>query len=315
MPDFIIRNFTSEDIPQVMAVQMAYQQVYPGASVIPGKVYLSAGFAGGKNIFCAFDGGGILLGYAPLLPVLAENPDLPHTVWAEVKADPGSGHHPDVKQQLFERVVERARKITRAFPGHKARLTFQYLPSETASIEFVLSRGCTYTESIFRMMCDLAKALPVAPLPEQIEVRSWRMESEPEQLAYIRARNEVFPEAPVTLADWQSFLASPAWQHGTTLTAFDGEEIVGSVTVYWDDSIPQLADQKAGFTEYIFVRPRWRKRGIAAYLICQGLNYLKEHGRQAAFLEVRASNQHALDLYRGLGYRLVEESHLYALDL
>jgi hypothetical protein len=89
MPGLMIRNFTSDDIPQVMALQHAYQQVYPNASLIPGDVYLSAGFEQGKNIFCAFDEGGTLAGYAPLFPNLTQDPLIPHTIWAEVKVSPG----------------------------------------------------------------------------------------------------------------------------------------------------------------------------------------------------------------------------------
>ncbi len=65
-----IRHFSVEDIPQIMAVQQAYQQVYPDASVISGEVYRSAGFEEGRNIFCALDENEVLQGYAPLFPNL-----------------------------------------------------------------------------------------------------------------------------------------------------------------------------------------------------------------------------------------------------
>ena len=315
MSSFKIRKFTSKDIPQVMALQQAYQQVYPNATVIPGEVYLSSGFDDGENIFCTFDEKECLQGYAPLFPNLTVEPQIPHVVWAEVKVSPELTSPRDVKDLLFERVVNRTGEITQAFPGHQTRLTFQYHPSEAFSIEYVMSRGCVYTESVFRMMCDLSQESPIVPPPDQIDVRRWRMESEAEQQAYVQARNEAFPEAPVALADWRFFLSSPAWQEGTTITAFDGQEIVGSVAVYWDEAISQHTGKKAGVTEYIFVRANWRGRGIAAYLIYQGLLYLKEHGREAAYLEVRASNQHALDLYHGLGYQVIDENCLYVLEL
>jgi ribosomal protein S18 acetylase RimI-like enzyme len=315
MPTLMIRNFTSDDIPQVMALQHAYQAVYPNASLIPGEVYLSAGFEGGKNIFCVFNESGSLQGYAPLFPNLVDDAHIPHTIWAEVKVSPGLASPQDVKDRLFERVVTRARQISATRPGHPTRLTFQYHPSEVPSIEYVVFRGCIYCESVFRMLRDLTLDLPGAPAPQRIEIRPWRMESAREQQAYVQARNEAFPEAPITLADWQYFLSSPAWQDGTTITAFDGGEIVGSVTVYWDEAISAQIGRQAGFTEYIFVRAGWRNRGLATFLIHQGLVYLKEHGREAAFLEVKASNQRALDLYERLGYQLVDESRLYVLDL
>jgi ribosomal protein S18 acetylase RimI-like enzyme len=310
-----IRNFNPGDIPQVMALQQAYQQVHPNASVIPGEVYLSAGFEDGRNIFCALDEKEELQGYAPLFPNLTGDPHLPHTVWAEVKANPGMASDREVKDLLFDRVIGRTVEISRGVPGHRTHLTFQYQPAETASIAYVLSKGCTYTESVFRMLRDLSQEIPSLPAPGQIDVRSWRMESVAEQQAYVTARNEAFPEAPIRLEDWQYFLSSPAWQAGTSLTAFDGQEIAGSVTVYWDEALDQQAGRPAGYTEYIFVRSKWRKRGIAPYMIRQALLYLKEHGREAAFLEVKANNQHALGLYIGLGYQVIDESRLYVLDL
>ncbi len=220
-----------------------------------------------------------------------------------------------MKDALFARLLDRTAEITHLHPGHKTRLAFQYHSSETSSIEYVLSRGCAYTESVFRMMRDLSQELPLVPPPAGIEVRPWRMESEQEQRAYVQARNEAFPDAPITLADWQYFLGSPAWQAGTTLAAFDGQELVGNVTVYWDETLSRPVGRKAGYTEYIFVRDNWRKHGIAPYIICQALMYLKEHGREAAFLEVKAANQHALELYYRLGYQLIDETRLYVLEL
>jgi len=315
MSTFEIRNFASKDIPQVMALQQAYQHIYPQAAQIPGEAYLSPGFEAGKNIFCAWDLEGSLLGYAPLLPVLTDDPRLPHTVWAEVKVGPQVKATQEVKDGLFQRVLQRVKEISAAFPGHPTRLTFQYHPSEIPAMEYVTSRGCAYTESVFRMMRDLSEEIQVVPPPDSIDVRRWHMESEAERQAYVQARNEAFPEAPVTLAEWQSFLGSPAWQEGTAVTAFDGPEIAGSLVAFWDEIISQMSGRNAGYTEYIFVREKWRHRGIAAFMIYQGLLYLKEHGREAAFLEVKAANANALGLYQRLGYQMVDETRLFVLQL
>ena len=315
MTTITIRTFTQEDIPQVMRIQQVYRQAYPNATVIPGEVYLSPGFEGGKNIFCAFNEHDILLGYAPIYPNLATEPDIPHTIWVEVKASPEITEPRKIKDSLFEKIVQRAKEIGQSAPGHPIHLTFQYHPSEIASIEYVQSRGCAYMESVFRMICDLTQGIKILPPPALLDVRRWRMESEAEQLSYVEARNEAFPEAPVALADWQAFLASPAWQDGTTITAFEGQAVVGSVTAYMDETISQITGKRAGYTEYIFVRKNWQKRGIASYLINQAQLYLKERGGEAAFLEVRASNQNALELYRKLGYHEVDESRLYSLEV
>ena len=67
MASFKIRKFTPKDIPQVMALQGEYQEAYPFAAIIPGETYLSAGFENGKNIFCAFDEGGVASRLCPAL--------------------------------------------------------------------------------------------------------------------------------------------------------------------------------------------------------------------------------------------------------
>jgi ribosomal protein S18 acetylase RimI-like enzyme len=315
MPLPTIRNFSKADIPQIMALQRLYWQAYPHASVIPGEVYLSPGFEDGANIFCAFDGWDDLMGYAPLLPVIAEQPGRPHVAWAEVKTDPGLGPWPLAKNFLFQRVVRRAGEIAEAFPGHGIRLTFQYHPSERASIEYVTSRGCQYSVTVFRMMRELTSELPEAAKPDGIVVRRWKMETEAEQQAYVCARNDCFPENPVALGDWQSFLRSPAWCDGAAITAFDGEEIAGSVAAYPNEAVSQHTGRKAADTEFVFVRPAWRRRGIAAYLVAESLRYLKHLGCEAAFLEVSAANESALDLYRRLGYEVVDQTGLYTLEL
>lgn len=298
----------------MVALQQAYQKVYSHASVIPGEVYLSSGFEDGRNIFCAFDENGSLQGYAPLFPNLTADPRLPHTIWAEIKADPESAQAQAVKDQLFEHVTGRVQELTQGCPHQHTRLTFQYHPTETASLEYVQSKGCMYAESVFRMLRELSNPIPELPNPDGIQVRPWRMQSQAEQQAYVQARNEAFPESPVSLADWQYFLASPAWQDGASITAFDGMEIAGSVAVYWDELLQAQAGRRAGYTEYIFVRPGWRKRGIAAYMICQALRYLKEHGQEAAFLEVKAANRRALELYLGLGYAVIDETQLFVRE-
>ena len=50
-------------------------------------------------------------------------------------------------------------------------------------------------------------------------------------------------------------------------------------------------------------------------MITQAMSYLKEHGREAAFLEVKAANEKVLSVYYRLGYVKVDETRLYVLDM
>lgn len=297
-------------------LQLAYSAMYPDAPIIPGELYLSPAFDGGRNVFCALDEYGKLIGYAPLCPVLMHDAStLPHTLWAEIKTDPSCESTVAIKDQLFEQLLVHAREVTEEFPRHPVHLTFQYFLSEAAGIEYVLSRGCHYTDSVFTMQRDLSQEVYSVLPANGIVIRHWRMESEAEQQQYVRARNECFPEAPVELREWQYFMQSPQWSVGTTFAAFDGDELAGNVAVFWDEAENQRSGKKIGFTEYIFVRPRWRGKNIARSLISAGLAHLKEHRLAEAHLEVRARNSRALRLYVDLGYEVIRESRFYVLEL
>jgi ribosomal protein S18 acetylase RimI-like enzyme len=316
MKNITIQPFTTSCVDAVLDLQSAYSAVYPDAPVVPGEVYLSPAFEDGRNLFCAIDECGSLVGYAPLYPVLMrESSDLPHTLWTEIKAHPACDAPNEIKDQLFEQILLRARAVTNEFPGHPVHLTFQYFPSETASIEYVLSRGCHYIDSVFTMRRDLSKEIWSVSPADGIMIRPWRMESEAEQQQYVRARNECFPEAPLALGEWQYFMQSPQWSVGTTFAAFDGDELAGNVAVFWDEAENQGSGKKIGFTEYIFVRPPWRGKNIARSLVSAGLAYLKEREFAEAHLEVRAKNSGALRLYPDLGYEVTRESRFYVLEL
>jgi ribosomal protein S18 acetylase RimI-like enzyme len=89
---------------------------------------------------------------------------------------------------------------------------------------------------------------------------------------------------------------------GTALTAFDGDRVVGSVMAYHDPN-PAEDGGRVGLTEYVFVLPEWRRRGVARYLLAESLRYLKARDVDYACLEVLVENVHALSLYEDLDYR------------
>jgi ribosomal protein S18 acetylase RimI-like enzyme len=318
MSPYSIRTFTTSDVNAVVALQTAYSKMYPDAPVIPGEVYLSPGFEQGQHIFCAFDANENLAGYAPLFPVLMrDESQLPHTLWTEIKTHPDASQDAQlaIKDQLFEQILSRSRELTTPFPGHSVHLTFQYFPSEIASIEYVTSKGCEYTGSVFTTRRDLSLNIPKLSAPAGIDIRPWRMESEAEQQMYVNARNLCFPEAPIELGEWQYFMQSPQWSVGTTMAAFCEDQLVGNVALFWDEAENQKSGNQVGYTEYIFVLPAWRGKNLARTLITNGLRHLKEHGLTEAHLDVRALNQNALSLYMQLGYEIIRESRFYRLIL
>jgi ribosomal protein S18 acetylase RimI-like enzyme len=310
--DITIRPMNSADVPVVFALQQKYERVYPDAQIVPGELYLSPAFHDGQDVFCALEDGR-LLAYAPVYLQLVDGPgELPDVVWMEIKADPDLPDPRPVKNALYQSVQAHLQEIMPPDRNRPLRLSFQYRPVETEAIEYVQSIGFACTESVFALGRDLRDPIPNPPVPEGIDLRHWKMESEAEQLAYVKARNECFPEAPISLGEWQYILGAPMWVEGTTIAAFDGHELVGNVAVFWNEAENAKSGTKAGYTEYIFVRPGWRGRGIAQAMIAEGMRYLQAHGMEQARLEVRALNEGALGVYKKLGYQVLSESRFYS---
>ena len=55
----------------------------------------------------------------------------------------------------------------------------------------------------------------------------------------------------------------------------------------------------------IAIDPSHQQRGIARALMAAGIHAMRDFGVRKLFLEVRASNQAALKLYRAVGFKLL----------
>ena len=307
-----IRKFNSSDIAQINRIQQEYKQVYPGFQAVPSEVYASAAFQEGQNVLCAIHPNGQVLAYAAIYPIYAaENSSKAHIFWAELKVSPLISNLVFIKDSLFNSLLERAAILKSNIPGHDVLMNFQLLPEEIESITYLTNKNALLKESIYTMQRDLSSPIAQIDAPAGIDIRPWKMEGTAELAAYVQARNEAFPEAPIQLDEWVYFMQSEQWANGSNIAAFDGEQLAACMTVY-----PDTSDQPGiGFSEYIFTRPAWRGRRIALPLICRGLSYLKTLGLNIAQLDVRSDNQKAIRLYEVSGYKVVKESGVYSISI
>lgn len=70
-------------------------------------------------------------------------------------------------------------------------------------------------------------------------------------------------------------------------------------------------DEGAGHITTIGVAPEHRRRGLARRLLVHAEDALRKRGIGTIFLEVRASNQAAQNLYHSLGYAVVQRLDKY----
>lgn len=240
-------------------------------------------------------------------PILAEaGSGYPNVLWADIKVDPDFRDKIPLRDLLFDSMVARAMEIDNSAPVKNTKICCNYLTTETESIDYFLSKGFKSTDGIYNMARDLTKPVTEAVAPEGLEIIEWRMETEGEKARYIEAFNTVFPEKPWSVEGLDYFMQSDMWACGTAITAFSGGDIASSIMLYWAPG-PKEGERNAACTENIFVMPQWRRKGLGSCLIGKGLSYLARHGAKTAFLEVRANNIKALDIYKRMGYEIIKE--------
>ncbi len=312
-----IQRLESSDLTRIADLQQCYALRYPGSTVLQGNTYRLPRFSKLEDYFCVFDASREIIGYAALHPVpVFEGPvNHSHLLWADVKVDPVYLDQEGMLDQILDYLFAYARDLISRHPPRPAQMVFQIYPIEVEMTQYLHRRGFVHTESIYQLTRDLT--LPIQPIlaPPGMQVVPWRMQTVDEQCKYIQGRNQAFPEAAITLDDWQSFMRSPFWEFGACLAVFDGAELAGSILLYWDEEQNQFSSQWVGFTEYIFVLPRWRGLGLGTYLVTQGMLYLRKNGLKEAQLEVKAANVGALGLYTRLGYQVKRESWFMEITL
>lgn len=315
MSKFKIHNLSSDNISDVIALQLEYRRLHPKAEIIDENTLLSPLYGVGKNFICVTNDNGKLLGYVPVAAHLVDEPEVPHLIWANIVISPKVIDPKPLRDLLLENAIQRSREITSSIPGHPIRIAFQYHISEVESIDYVISRGAVYWDSVLRMVRDLSGDIMQIPAPNNIDIRYWMMGTEEELRAYVEAHNEAFPHMPVTVEDWRHFLFSVVGDCGTTVAAFEEDEVVGAVSAHWSDTENRLYGREAGWTESIFVRAPWRGKHIVDSMISMACLYLKEHGLKEAQLDAGASNQRAIHVYERLGYVITDESKQFFILL
>jgi GNAT superfamily N-acetyltransferase len=150
--------------------------------------------------------------------------------------------------------------------------------------------------------------LPEAPLPASLEVR-------PVEPGHVRAIWEAMWEArrdhwgyvEPTEQDYERWTRGRLFVPALWKVAWDGEEVAGMVLNRLDEAQNEQYGRRRGYTQDIFVRRPWRRRGLARSLLVQSIQMFREMGMEETALGVDTQNPSgALRLYEGVGYRAVQ---------
>ena len=218
----------------------------------------------------------------------------------------------DSRQAVLARMIRaaegRLREIADDHEDAPAR-AFQAwaTPNQSEWIAALESEGYAIVRNFHNMLRPLDVVPAPHPMPEGLQVR-------PVHGTHYRAIFEAQREVQWELfeinaerwldanyEDWRSDASHTPdlWQ-----VAWDGDQVAGMVLPRIPATDDAQVGPKRGYTEHVFVRKPWRRRGLARALVERCLETLKAHGCTETELGVDAENESgAYAFYRKLGFK------------
>lgn len=185
--------------------------------------------------------------------------------------------------------------------------------TEVAAAQLLAREGYAPVRYSFEMTRPLVAGqddIPHFPLPEGFEVRPVRPE---DWRALFAADVEAFRDhwgfVQPSEQDFQGWIHWKWFRPELFRVAWDIEknEIAGAVENFINEDENAKYNRKRGYTEGIFVRRPYRKRGLARALIALSLQMHKDLGMNEAALGVDTENlTGALRVYEACGFRAVK---------
>ena len=216
-----------------------------------------------------------------------------------------------------------AELVTAAGHGHlSARLLLE--AEERHADRAALAAGAGFAP--VRRFHTMARSLTGedGPLPEVggpgagLRLEPWSTDvDEAVRLAHAEAFADHWGSRPRTAEDWARTVTGHRDFRGAwSFVVLDGDE-VAAYTLSAD--YPQdwaVRGVPEGYTTHVGVRPSHRRRGLARLLLARAMAAFAQDGLASAALDVDAGNATgALELYRGLGYRVRSTGVVHARDL
>ena len=200
----------------------------------------------------------------------------------------------------------RLRQIAAGHPPGNSRV-FHLWTTDSVPGAITLFEGNGYhiAREIVEMIRPIGEPLPSRSLPVGLEIRPALPEH---SRAVWDAREEAYQDhwgyTPHTDEDYAVWQESPRFRPDQWKVAWDGDHVTGMVLNYVDHSRRTSAGIRRGYTQDIFVRRLWRRRGLARTLLTASIEMFAEMGMTETYLGVDARSPTGADvLYASLGYR------------
>ncbi|CAN7611732.1 GNAT family N-acetyltransferase [Acidovorax sp. LjRoot129] len=190
---------------------------------------------------------------------------------------------------------------------------------ETARAALLEKAGYRPERYFFTMGRPTLNDIADFALPAGLEVRT----VQPEHYrtiwdAHARAFQSHWGYVPPDESDYERWLASPVFQPHLWQVAWDVQtnEVAGQVRTYIDATWNAGNGRQRGWTEFISVSERWRRRGLARALISRSLQAQAHAGMQESGLGVDSENASgALRVYEDCGFVVEQRNCVFRKPL
>lgn len=223
-----------------------------------------------------------------------------------------------IRRAMVHHLENRLRTISIGHPAKRNKFFTSWAgQGQTHWNDLLLDEGYKVVRYGFDMVRPTLDDIPDCPIPEGIEVRRG---TEAEWRQIWEAAREAFRDhwgMPEWSEEWfEAESKYPTFNPHLWQIAWEGDEVVGGVLNFIDENENEDHNRQRGYTETIFVRRPWRRRGVAKALISRSFQVLKDEGMTEAALGVDAENPTgAVQLYTGMGFQTVKQSATYRKPL
>jgi ribosomal protein S18 acetylase RimI-like enzyme len=304
MNSVIIRNFQQTDMPLLGDF---YQKVTKNRKVVFWWIGPEENW---ENVFCAFDDNQMIAkGQVEVINSVPEShpADSKHTIFLNLKALPGRESDFDLLNSLYDRLHDRALTIKEELSSsHQTIFCVGNFSSEVNNNRYFLEeKNFKPHNTLYTMKRDLHQPVQdVALAHGNLKWDFWKMETLEEEKEYLAVECEIWPDVALGERRLHEYKGNEDW---TAISVRQNGNII-ACTMAWKD-------EEIGVIEDVFVREAWRKQGIARFLLTKALLYLKGKGLGEAHLMVDTENEKALNLYKSVGFEVVEEEKRYFVEL
>ena len=218
-----------------------------------------------------------------------------------------------IGRALLAWLEQRQRAVAAQHPQASAHAHHAYTTQGEVARERLLQRaGYAQARHFLFMLRPHLDDLPDFALPPGIEVRPVATAHyRPIWDAHMEALRGIWAFAPPKPGDYEAWQRLPVFQPHLWQIAWDMEtdEVAGQVKPYIDAQANQAYGRRRGYTEFISVGERWRRRGIARALVVRALRAQREAGMTESALGVDSANaDRAPDIYEACGFRAIRRS-------